>query len=438
MNDTNLTLEIEKLVYGGDGLAFHEGRPVFVPFVLPGEVIDAIPVQASRKLVRAMPANVSHPAGHRIEPACPHFTQCGGCHYQHMPYESLPAGAGQPAAAGQLQLKVDILAEQLRRLGKIEWEGEIPVHSAEPWNYRNRIQLRVVPHPAKPGILQVGYNRPGSHRLWPVDRCPISSPQLNRLIEVLNRLSAEQRLPMSLRGVEAFADDRDESLWVTLRLPGIDFDLAAVTEMFRTEVSGLLSLQYHETSTRRRTTDGLGWNYWHAGPHRWRVGHQSFFQVNRHMADKALERVTADLEGKVALDLYAGVGLFSRALADKFERVVAVEGHPPTAADLAANTADLDAVEPQTVAVAEYLEGFPEKCDAVVADPPRAGLGPKVTKALLELAPARLVYLSCDPSTLARDLANLAPDYRITSIEMLDLFPQTFHIESLVRLEREG
>lgn len=427
MAETNLTLEIQKLVYGGEGLAFHDGKPVFVPFVLPGEVVEAFAVQKSRKLVRARLANVEKPAEARIEPACPHFTHCGGCHYQHMSYEN------------QLQLKVDILVEQLNRLGKIAWEDDIPVHSGEPWNYRNRIQLKLAPHPTQADTLQVGFHRLGSRSLWAIDSCPISSPKLNELIEVLNRLCAEQRLPMSLRGLEAFVDDRDESLWLTLAVPAFDFEQEPLTELLRTEISGVLSLQYHELSTSRRVTDGLGWNYWHTGAHRWRIGHQSFFQVNRHMTGKVLERVTHSLEGlkgKVALDLYAGVGLFTRALAEKFTHVIAVEGQSLAAADLKANTSDLDGVEVRASAVEKYLADFPEECDLVLLDPPRAGLGKGVVDALLELGSPRLLYLSCDPSTLARDLSRLIPRYRITALELFDLFPQTYHIETLVRLER--
>ena len=237
-------------------------------------------------------------------------------------------------------------------------------------------------------------------------------------------------------GLAAFADDRDETLLLTLAAPRLDFDSAALIELLRTELDGLLSIELHETATERRRHDGLGWIYYQVGPHRLRVSHGSFFQVNRHLLPKLVERVTGGLEGKVALDLYAGVGLFARALAEKFERVVAVESSHHAAADLAANVADSPRVEPRASSVEEFLQRSPEKCDTAVLDPPRTGLGREVADALLELAPPRLVYLSCDPATLARDLQRLLPTYRLTSLELIDLFPQTFHIESLARLER--
>ena len=420
----NFNVKIEKLVYGGDGLAYHDGKPVFVPFVLPGEEVEVIPIEESRKLVRALPAQVMQAAEQRIQPHCPYFARCGGCHYQHLSYDD------------QLRLKVNILRETLRRLGKLDWKEEIPVHASPPWNYRNRVQLKLAPHPVVAEVLQVGYYRAGSHNLCAVEQCPLVSPKLNQLIAVFNRLSAARALPLSLRGAEAFTDDRDQTFWLTLSAPRIDFDAAALAETLRTDLDGLLSLQFHQTSADQRRTDGLGWTYWNAGAQRWRVSHQSFFQVNRHLVPTVIERATTGLEGKVALDLYAGVGLFTRALAEKFARVVAVEAGTEAAADLAANLADLEGVEAQATSVANFLRRSPEKCDVAVLDPSRTGLERGVAEALAELAPPRLVYLSCDPATFARDLARLAPHYRVSEIELFDLFPQTFHIEALARLER--
>ena len=420
----SFTLRVEKLVYGGEGLGYHSGKPVFVPFVLPGEVVEVFPTEESRKLIRGLPGALQEAASERIEPGCPYFARCGGCHYQHLDY------------AKQLALKSDILRETLRRLGKIDWSGEIAAHPSPPWNYRNRIQLKLAPNPAMPQALQVGFHRAGSHQLCGVEQCPVSSAKLNQVIVALNRLSREGKLPPNLRGAEAFADDRDETFWLTLTAPGHAYDRAALLEHLRTALNGLLSVQFHETATDTRHTDGLGWIYYQVGPYRLRVSHGSFFQVNRHLLPLLVARVTDGLEGKLALDLYAGVGRFSRALAEKLKRVVAVESNPHAAADLAANVAETPGVEPRAARVEDFLRALPEKCDAVILDPPRAGLGAVVLEPLLELAPPRLVYLSCDPATLARDLQRLLAAYRLASLELIDLFPQTFHIETLARLER--
>jgi len=178
------------------------------------------------------------------------------------------------------------------------------------------------------------------------------------------------------------------------------------------------------------------WNARTLGARRLRVSHQSFFQVNRHLTALLIARVTDGLEGRVALDLYAGVGLFAQALAERFARVLAVESDPSAAADLTANLSEIEGAEARAATVADFLAEQPEKCDAVVLDPPRAGLDRGVAEALVELAPPRLVYLSCDPATLARDLARLLPAYRLAALELIDLFPQTFHLETLARLER--
>jgi len=420
----SFTVRVEKLVYGGDGLAHHEGKPVFVPFVLPGEVVEVFPLQESRKLIRALPGELKETAAERIEARCPYFARCGGCHYQHLDYEK------------QLALKTDILRETLRRLGKVEWPGEIPAHPSPPWDYRNRLQLKLAPHPAIPDQLQVGFHRAGTHALIAIEQCPVASPKLNQLIAVLNRLSGERVLPLSLQGVEAFVDDHDETLWLTLKAPRLDFDMPQLIEELRTALDGLLSIEFQEMAGGQRTTDGLGWIYYRVGAHRLRVSHRSFFQVNRHLLPLLVERVLAQPEGQVALDLYAGVGLFARALREKFARVVAVESYPAAAADLAANLADLDGVESHATTVADFLRRSPERCDLAVLDPPRTGLERGVAEALVELAPPRLLYLSCDPATLARDLARLLPAYRLAALELIDLFPQTFHIEALARLER--
>src|SRR3989304_4889770 len=166
----SFTVRVEKLVYGGDGLAHHEGKPVFVPFVLPGEVVEGFPLQESRKLIRAPPGELKDPAAARLDARSPFPPRCGGCHYQHLDYEK------------QLALKTDILRETLRRLGKIEWSGEIVTHPSPPWNYRNRIQLKLAPSSVAADAVAVGFHRAGSRQLCAVDQCPISSPKLNQLI----------------------------------------------------------------------------------------------------------------------------------------------------------------------------------------------------------------------------------------------------------------
>jgi len=437
-----VNVRIEKLVYGGEGLGYavetpHSrtakpppergkpaavGKPVFVPFVLPEEVVEVFPVQETRKFVRALPEKILRAADERVEPDCSYFTRCGGCHYQHLPYE------------GQLRFKVEILRETLRRLGEIDWMGDIPALASPPWNYRNRIQLQLGPHPVRADRLQIGYYRQGSHALCDVAQCPISSPKLNELIRALHELNDAGHLPRHLRQLEALATAEDAPGWLTLAAPRLDFDAPALAERLRRAWPGLASTLFLETSTGERHLIGPGFTAYRLEEDEFRISHNSFFQVNRYLLPELPLRVGGELGGAAALDLYAGVGLFARTLARRFQRVVAVETEPDTAADLAANCAQLGNVQAHCAEAGEFLTQWHEPVDCVVLDPPRAGLSREVADELIRLRPPLLRYLSCDPATLARDLKALAPAFALESIALLDLFPQTYHIETLTRL----
>src|SRR5512142_1607778 len=177
-----MELTIDKLVYGGDALARlpadeqGKGKAVFLPFVLPGEKARAHIVEQRPGFARADLDAVLSPSPHRVEPRCPYYFKCGGCHYQHAAYEH------------KLKLKADILRETLRRTAKIDWTGEIRTHSAEPWGYRNRTRMKISvgrPTPAGPSEFSIGYYRLGTHELLPVEQCPISSPLINRGLQAV-------------------------------------------------------------------------------------------------------------------------------------------------------------------------------------------------------------------------------------------------------------
>ncbi|MFQ5817972.1 MAG: class I SAM-dependent RNA methyltransferase [Terriglobia bacterium] len=437
-----MNVRIEKMVYGGEGLGHATGprpsrgkpaaagwpaaagKPVFVPFVLPGEVVEVLPTQETRKLIRGLPEKILEAAADRIEPPCPYFTRCGGCHYQHLPYEQ------------QLALKVEILRETLRRLGDIAWSEEIPALASPPWNYRNRIQLHLGPHPVRADRLQMGYYRQGTHTLCAIEQCPISSPRLNALILALNELNAAGHLPRRLRQVEAFVTDEDRPGWLSLGLPVLDFASDELATRLRRAWPGVESILFLETSTGQRVLAGAGSTRYRVNEEEVRVSHNSFFQVNRYLLPELAAR-TGDLSGTTAVDLYAGVGLFTRALARGFARVAAIEADPDTAADLAANSAALANVQAHCADAAAFLAQWREPVDCVMLDPPRAGLSKEAVRELLRLRPRRLLYLSCDPATLARDLKALAATFQIESLELIDLFPHTFHIETLARLRAD-
>lgn len=417
-----MNVKIEKLVYGGEGLAHSEGQTVFVPFVLPGEVVAVRPTERKKKFARGQLQHVITPSPERAVPECPHFAACGGCHYQHMPYEQ------------QLAAKQQILRETLGRLGRVQWEGAITVHASPPFGYRNRAQWKVRQLGER---MAVGYFRSSSSALLPVESCPIVSPRLQSALAALPQPLGDGRLPATLREVEVFADERDEKLLVNASCTEFTGAPESLAAALREALGGAESVLLHESSRDKFALFGPGHIAYRAAGTEFRVGHLSFFQVNRHLVDEMAQTVADMAEGVSALDLFAGVGLFSVPLAARCGQVVAVEANEAATRDLQANLEAVGAKAQAVCADAErYLGGVTQAQELVMLDPPRAGVSPATLQHLLRLRPARLLYLSCDPATLARDLGVLASAYEIAEMRLFDVFPQTYHIETLVRLQK--
>ena len=429
-----LRLSIEKLIYGGDGLAHTEGNTVFVPYVLPGEEVRATTKSKKKKLVWAELLEVTSPAKEREKAKCAHFQKCGGCHYQHIP------------AAQQLRLKKDILRETLSRLGGITWDGAIVEHSAEPYGYRNRAQWAV--RSGMPRAL--GYFLPESSVIVPIDECPVLSPRLAHTFAQLQEMARAGRLPEGIQEIEAFADSADEKIALNVAFEKFPKPAAELASTFREALPQIESLLLLDQKKNRFELTGPGYLTHETGGYKFRVSHLSFFQVNRFLIEDLLKTVTANAHGALALDLYSGVGFFTLPLAKTFQKVVSVDANLAATRDLYANAeiAGVTIVSHNEHAE-EFLKKTEEKPEFVVLDPPRAGLGAEAAEKLAELGAKEIVYLSCDPSTLARDLAVLTGSsrkpkeitgpsirYEITEMHLFDLFPQTFHIETLVRLRR--
>lgn len=414
---------------------------VFVPFVLPGEQVEVEIRQGKPGFARGTVMRIVEASNERVEPRCPYFQQCGGCHYQHIPYER------------QLEFKAQILRETFERVGKIELKSEIRVHPSPPWNYRNRTRLQVQVAPR----FALGYYRFGSREFLPVHECPISSPLINRVIARLTELSGLD-CPPAVEELELFADADDEHLlgWAYCRHDAKEYgredaeeekDLLHWAEAVRRELPNLIGL--HFFSSRRRLEDeapqdlkllagsGAETIRYRSAQDEYQVSAGAFFQTNRHLLHELVSVVTGNASGDVALDLYAGVGLFSVPLARSFHHIFAVEASQTSFRDLRQNVpASVKAVGARTE---DYLRSraVRKRPELVVLDPPRTGAGKAVTRSLVELGAQRIRYVSCDPATLARDLAPLvAGGYRIEEAHLFDLFPQTFHIESVILLAR--
>jgi len=429
-----LQLLIEKMVYGGDGLSHAEGNTVFVPYVLPGEEVKAETVSRKRKLIWAKPLEIAKTNAARVEPFCPHFRTCGGCHYQHATYDA------------QVQTKLDILRETLSRMGGVKWTGGIKTHTAEPMHYRNRAQWAV--RHANPRAL--GYYLPESNTVMPLDRCDVLSPALAGAFSRLQEITRAGALPPEVLEIEAFADSADAKIALNVAFKQFAAPVAQLTKLFREVLPSLESLLLLDQKTNRFELSGPGYLVHRAGGFDFQVSHLSFFQVNRFLIEDLLRTVVAGAQGDFAVDLYAGVGFFTLALAKQFRRVVSVDANLSATRNLRENAESAGvAVVSQNAHTEEFLTKTSEKPNFVVLDPPRAGLGQAAAQKLADLGPNEIVYLSCDPSTLARDLSVLlqtsrkptelpAPThkYEIASIDFFDLFPHTFHIETLVRLRR--
>ena len=394
-------LRIEKLVYGGDGLARQNGQVVLLPFVLPGELVRAETRPAKGATLRGEVAALIESSAERVEPACRYFADCGGCHYQH---------AGYPY---QLELKAAILRETVRRLGGIDLDVPLRVSSAEPWGYRNRIQLHI-------SGRQLGFLRAESHDLCAVDSCPVASPRLNQALLALNDAVLRPEWPEFLEALEVFTNENDIQLnIVQSRRP-----VAARFFNFCAEaIPGFLpgALEYR------------------AAGHTFRIGRGSFFQVNRFLIDSLVEEVVGALNpadgDSPVIDLYAGVGLFTLPLSKRFAKVTAVERSGPAFRDLEWNSAVAEtAIRPVQSATEDFLHEMQAPAGIIIADPPRSGLGKAVTDELVRLRARRLVVVSCDPATLARDLKSLSAAYRIERATLVDLFPQTYHFETVMHL----
>jgi 23S rRNA (uracil1939-C5)-methyltransferase len=429
-----LQLSIEKLIYGGEGLAHVDGNTVFVPYVLPGEQVSGAVRTRKKQLIHATLREVKQPSSHRIAPPCPHFGVCGGCHYQHIDI------------AEQVKQKKEILRETLSRLGGVTWDGPIAEHSGEPFAYRNRAQWAF--RDALPRAF--GYFLPESAHILPIDACPVLSPGLAGLFAKLQNMARGNSLPPGVLEVEAFANSDDAKFAMNIAFERFPKPAKDLTAEFREALPQLESLLLLDQSKDRFELAGPGYLTHKVGGYSFRVSHLSFFQVNRFLIEDLLKTVLEDAKGNFVLDLYAGVGFFTLPLAKSFARVMSVDANLAATGDLRTNAEN---AKVEVVAANEHVEDFlkkhAEQPDFVVLDPPRAGLGAETAALLANLGAPKIAYLSCDPSTLARDLAVLtgsarkpateiapAHRYEIEQVDLFDLFPQTFHIETLVKLRR--
>lgn len=385
---------IEKLVYGGDGFAHIGSQAVFVPLAAVGDRLRIRITEVERNYSRGVIEEILEPSPTRRTPPCAHFGVCGGCQLQHLNY------------AAQLDTKVAFVRESLQRLGNIEWHDEIEVRAASEFDYRSRAELKVS---RDNGHTRIGYYRAATQEICEVENCLILMPVANR---ELHRLHAEPSLiPSDATRVHFTVGDE---------------------EVIVTPATG--------ENGKSEAVDALGTAHQCIGGVNYGFGVRSFFQGNRLLVEDLVQAAIGGANGKLAIDLYAGVGLFSLQMARSFDQVCAVEGNRIAANHGIENARsnNLPNVRYEAISVEAWLKykSAEIECpDFVLLDPPRAGAGSQVVERLAAMAAPQISYVSCDPATLARDLRLLLDyGYRIDSITALDMFPQTFHVETVVRL----
>jgi 23S rRNA (uracil1939-C5)-methyltransferase len=415
--DKIIQLTLTTLTYGGEAMGRHEGRAVFVPFGLPGEIVRARLVEERKNFARAELVEIIQASPERIQPKCAHFGACGGCHYQMLPY---------PA---QLRAKTEILRDQLTRIGKIQ---NSPVRdivaSPQTWNYRNHVQFHLDKN-GKLGFIAAGAApaagkasdaeeiRPES--VIPINECHLPESALNALWPTLE---FEPDAPIERVSLRA----GDELMLI------LESGSPEAPEMeIETDISVV-----HLTEDDAVVMAGEDYIVMDVLERSFKVSAGSFFQVNTQMAGKMvqhlLDQLKVNKKSTVLVDVYCGVGLFSAFFAPKVARLIGIETSISSCDDFAVNLDEFNNVELYEADAEEALPALDVQPDVVIVDPPRAGLDKTVIDALVALKPKTLAYVSCDPSTLARDAARLiAGGYQLKQVTPFDLFPQTYHIESI-------
>ncbi|HKO60428.1 MAG TPA: class I SAM-dependent RNA methyltransferase [Pyrinomonadaceae bacterium] len=378
-----MNVTIERLLPGGVGLAHADGLTLFVSLAAPGDEVRVKVDRIQGKVAFASIQEILKPSPVRVEPPCPYFGRCGGCDFQQLTYE------------GQLQAKVDIIQDCFQRIAKIGEAVDIKIHRSPEWQYRARALWQTDAE-----RKWLGYYVRGSREVCDVEYCGVLVPELQKTLESL-RSAIETA--SSVRDIAAVAGD--EGVSVDPPLAGLE-----AREITRT----IAREGYHFSA-------------------------KSFFQINHQLLPALIQDAIGDERGHTAIDLYCGVGLFTIPLARRFSNVIGVEGNERATRFAKKNlvSAGLNNVQVSTADVGNWLANYEAagKPDLLLLDPPRTGAENKVISGLLALQPSRIVYVSCDPATLARDLKKLlAGGYSLDTVNAFDMFPQTHHVETVVRL----
>lgn len=403
-----IELNLTDMAHGGEALGRLDGQVCFVPYTLPGETVRARILESHRSYLRAELVEVLTPSPDRVEPPCAHFGVCGGCQWQHIAY---------PA---QLAYKREILQGQLAHIAKLELDVAPTLGMETPWHYRNNVRFSI----DNEGNL--GYLAARSHEVVAIQECYLPHPLIEEML-----LALDLAMP-NLRRLSLRAGINTEDLMLILE--GQDDDLPEL------EVDLPISCVWLPQKGAPITMAGRSALYEKIAGRTYRISADSFFQVNTVQAERLVQLVQQGLDPRsddLVLDLYCGVGTFGLALADQVEAVIGVEESPGAIYDAMENAQQQENVTLIHGPVEAILDQLPPQIDLAIIDPPRTGVKAETLQALAATAPRRIAYVSCDPASLARDLAKLvAAGYAVVHVQPVDMFPQTYHIETLALLER--
>lgn len=402
----------EELAHGGAAVARIDGRVVFVEGALPGETVEAEVTHRRKDFWRAETRAVLESSPERVEPPCPYFGPCGGCQLQHLAYPR------------QLAAKRQVLQHQLSR-AHLEWplEGIDVLGMDDPWRYRLRGEFHVL---RKAGQVQLGFYRKHTYQTLPIASCLIHVEAIERALPAFARAAEADRAARMSAIQLTWAPGTSDLLWAPYPPGSADPDFS------RRAAAAVPELNLND--------DSIGIE--DAGRH-FRVRPEAFVQVNARQRGELYRRTLeyADPQpGERVADAYAGIGMLSARLAERTGEVICLE-ESPYAVRLGELNMQLNGclnVGYRRGRVEDTLPRIEGPIDLLVLDPPRAGCAEAAVRAIREAAPERIVYVSCEPSTLARDLERLcdANRYKLTAVTLVDMFPQTYHIEAVVRLER--
>ncbi|MCX6028671.1 MAG: VTT domain-containing protein [Chloroflexi bacterium] len=445
--DMSQTIEVtlDAIAHGGEAGGRHAGKVIFVPYAIPGERVQVEIVEEKERWARARLLAVLIPSPDRVEPPCPYFgpEACGGCQWQYIAYER------------QAELKREIVVDQLRRLGRIanppvvdtlvlaapSWPENadavdsdtqspmpekaghaVPNTQYLSYGYRNYVQFAVT------GDGRLGYRRDASHEIIAIDHCLLLDDRLDELRAALDVAGA------GLTGVSLRAGINTDQALILFETAGND---APELEIELPAACALL------TPAGVQPLIGEPWIEEEVAGRRCRISAESFFPVNTAGAEALVAVVTEYAQLRpddVLLNAYCGVGLFALALADSAAEVIGIESAAAACEDFAINAGDRANVTLHEGAIEEVLPALGaqgQRVDVAVIDPPRTGAGPAVIRELAALGPRRIVYVSCDPASLARDAAPLAAaGYRLVEAQPVDMFPQTYHVETVALWEK--